>query len=118
MLNQQLRIAIGLSLGSKNCEKIRCVCGKDVTEDGWHGLSCFKRAERFSKHSSLHDLTKQSLASTHLPSVLEPPHLHRTDQKRPDGLTLLLWAVGRELLRHVTVIDSLAPSINQPRFGL
>ena len=32
--NQQLRIAIGLRLGSKNCERHKCVCGKDVTEDG------------------------------------------------------------------------------------
>ena len=32
--NQQLRIAIGLRLGSKICEGHKCVCGKDVTEDG------------------------------------------------------------------------------------
>ena len=34
--NQQLRIAIGLRLGSKTCERHKCVCGKDVTVDGWH----------------------------------------------------------------------------------
>ena len=32
-----------------------------------------------------------------------------TDQKRPDGLTLLPWAVGKELLWDVTLVDSLAP---------
>ena len=30
--NQQLRIAIGLRLGSIICERHKCVCGKDVTE--------------------------------------------------------------------------------------
>ena len=72
------------------------MCGNDVTEDGWHGLSCLKRAGRFSRHSNLNALIKQSLSSTHIPSVLEPRHLYRTDQKQPDGLTLVPWAVGRE----------------------
>ena len=107
--NQQLRIAIGLRLGSKICERHKCVCGKDVTEDGWHGLSCLKSAGRFSRHSNLNALKKQSLSSTHIPSVLEPRHLYRTDQKRPDGLTLVPWAVGKQLLWNVTVVDSLAP---------
>ena len=107
--NQQLRIAIGLRLGSKICGRHKCVCGKDVTEDGWHGLSCLKSAGRFSRHSNLNALKKQSLTSTHIPSVLEPRHLYRTDQKRPDGLTLVPWAVGKQLLWDVTVVDSLAP---------
>ena len=67
--NQQLRIAIGLRLGSKICERHKCVCGKDVTEDGWHGLSCLKSARRFSRHSNLNALIKQSLSSTRIPSV-------------------------------------------------
>ena len=118
--NQQLRIAIGLRLGSKICERHKCVCGKDVTEDGWHGLSCLKSAGRFSRYSNLNALRKQSLSSTHIPFVLEPRHLYRTDQKRPDGLTyrtdqkrpdgltLVPWAVGKQLLRDVTVLDSVA----------
>ena len=107
--NQQIRIAIGLRLGSKICERHKCVCGKDVTEDGWHGLSCLKSAGRFSRHSNLNALIKQSLSSTHIPSVLEPRHLYRTDQKRPDGLTLVPWADAKQLLWDVTVVDSLAP---------
>ena len=85
------------------------MCGKDVTEDGWHGLSCLKKAGRFTRYSNLNDLTKQSLSSTHIPSVLKPRHLYRTDQKRPDGLTLVPWAVGKQLLWDVTVVNSLAP---------
>ena len=82
---------------------------QDVTEDGWHGLCCLKSAGRFSRHSSLNALIKQSLSFTHILSVLEPRHLYRTDQKRPDGLTLVPWAVGKQLLWDVTVVDSLAP---------
>ena len=85
------------------------MCGKDVTEDGWHGFSCLKSAARFSRHSNLNALIKQSLSSTHIPSVLEPRHLYRTDQKRPNGLTLVPWADGKQLLWDVTVVDSLAP---------
>ena len=53
---------------------------------------------------NLNALIKQSLSSTRIPSVLEPRHLYRTDQKRPDGLTLVPWAVGKQLLWDVTVV--------------
>ena len=62
------------------------------------------------RHSNLNALIKQSLSSAHIPSVLEPRHLYRTDQKRPDGLTFNPWAVGKQLLWDVTAVDSLAPS--------
>ena len=88
----------GLRLVSKICELHKSVCGKDVTEDGWHGLSCLRSAGRFSRHSDLNSLIKQSLFSTHFPSVLEPRHLYMTDKKQPDGLTLVPWAVGKQLL--------------------
>ena len=88
------------------------MCGKYFTEDGWHGLSCLKSAGRFFRHSNLNALIKQNLSSTHIPSVLEPRHLYRTDQKRPDGLTLVPWAVGKQLLWDVTVVESLAPCRN------
>ena len=95
--NHHLRFAIGLRLGSKI-----------LLEHGWHDL-CLKSAERFSRHSNLNALIKQSLSSTHIPSVLEPRHLYRTNQKRLDGSTLVPWAVGKQLLWDVTVVDSLAP---------
>ena len=103
------RIAIGLRLGSKICKRHKCVCGKDVTEDCWHGLSCLKSAEWFFKHSNLNAFLEQSLSSTHIPSVLEPRHFYRSDQKRPDGVTLVPWCVGKQLLWDVRVVDSLAP---------
>ena len=57
------------SIRLEKCERHKCVCGKDVTEDGWHGFSCLKSAGRFSRHSNLNALIKQSLSSTHIPSV-------------------------------------------------
>ena len=85
------------------------MCGKNVTKDGWHGFFCLKKAGRVSRHSNLNAHVKQSLSSTHIPSVLEPRHLYRADQKRPDGLTLVPWPVSKQLLWDVTVVDSLAP---------
>ena len=82
---------------------------KDVTEVSLHSLSCLKSAGRFSRHSNLIALIKQNLSSTHIQSILEPRHLYRTDQKRPDSLTLVQLAVGKQLLWYVTVVDSLAP---------
>ena len=91
------------------CERHKCVCRKDVTEDGWHGLSCLKSAGRFSRHSDMNVLIKQCFSSTHIPSVLAPRHIYRTYQKRPDRLTLVSWTFVKQLLWHVTVVDSLAP---------
>ena len=107
--DSRVRIAIGFRLGSKICDRHECVCGKNATEDDWHGLSCLKRAGRLSRHSNLNALIKQSLTSTNIPSVLEPRDLCRTDQNRADGLTLVPWAVGKQFLWDVTAVDSLAP---------
>ena len=52
---------------------------------------------------------KQSLSFTHIPFVLEPRNLFRNDQKLPDDLTLVPWAVGKQLMGDVKVVDSLAP---------
>ena len=110
LTDQQLRIAIGLRLGAKLCEKHKCVCGKEVDTYGLHGLSCTKSAGRFSRHANLNALFKQTLSSIKIPSILEPSNMFRTDGKRPDGVTLVPWASGRQMVWDVTVVDSLAPS--------
>ena len=46
--------------------------------------------------------------------MLEPRGLYRTDGKRPDGVTMIPWDIGKQLAWDVTVVDALAPSrLNQ-----
>ena len=46
--------------------------------------------------------------------MLEPRGLYRTDGKRPDGVTMIPWEMGKQLVWDVTVVDVLAPSrLNQ-----
>ena len=46
--------------------------------------------------------------------MLEPRRLYRTDGKRPDGVTILPWDLGKQLVWEVTVVDAHAPSrLNQ-----
>ena len=65
----QLRISIGLRLGANLCVAHTCQCGKRVKRDGLHGLSCTKRAGRFSCPATLNSLTKQTLGSLDLHSM-------------------------------------------------
>ena len=71
------------------------MCGKNVTEDGWHVFACLTKTGRLSRHSNLNALTEQSLSSSHIPSVSEPGYLYRIGQMRPDVLTFVLRAVGK-----------------------
>ena len=49
-----------------------------------------------------------------MPSFINPRGLYRTDGKRPDGVTMIPWEMGKQLVRDVTVGDALAPSrLNQ-----
>ena len=112
--DQQLRISIGLRLCASICVAHTCHCGKRVERDGLHGLSCTNSAGRFSRHATLNSLIKQTLGSLDLPSMLEPRGLYRTDGKRPDGVTMIPWEMGKQLVWDVTVVDALAPSrLNQ-----
>ena len=46
--------------------------------------------------------------------MLEPRGLYRTDVKRPDGVPMIPWEMGKLLVWDVTVVDALAPSrLNQ-----
>ncbi|CAH2250329.1 jg3672 [Pararge aegeria aegeria] len=47
---------------------------------------------------------------TYIVSVLEPIGLARSDGKRPDGMTLIPWRLGRSLLWDATCVDTFAAS--------
>ena len=106
--DQQLRISIGLRLVVNICVAHTCHCDKRVERDGLHGLSCTKSAGRFSRHATLYSLIKLTLGSLALPSVLEPRGLYRMDGKHPDGVTIIPWEMGKQLVWYVTVVDDLA----------
>ena len=60
---------------------------------------------------------KQALRSGNLPSIHQPRGLCglcRIDDNRPDGVTLIPWEMGKQLVSYVTVVGALAPSrLNQ-----
>ena len=77
---------------------------------GLHPLSCRYSAGRFPRHQALNDIVKRALSSAGVPSTLEPTGLHRGDGKRPDGMTLFPYKLGRCLVRDATVADTFASS--------
>lgn len=105
-----LRVAACLRLGVRVCAPHRCPCGSDVDAFGHHGLSCQKSAGRFSRHAALNDIIRRSLASVNVPALLEPSGILRDDGKRPDGMSLIPWKMGRVLVWDATCVDTLAPS--------
>ena len=105
-----LRISIALRLGLLICEPHTCECGQPVDKFGTHGLSCRRSAGRIQRHAMINDIIKRALGSANIPSVLEPPGLATSDNKRPDGLTWMPWERGMCLIWDTTVVDALAPS--------
>ena len=101
---------MGLRLGIKICFPHNCQCGAFVDSYGHHCLSCAKSAGRHPRHFQINDILERALISAGHPSILEPSGLHRSDGKRPDGLTLIPWSRGQSLLLHVTCMDTLVPS--------
>lgn len=108
--DNSFRLAVGLRLGSDLMEPHRCHCGASVDRSGHHGLSCSKSAGRLSRHAHLNDIIRRALASINVPSTLEPTGLARDDGKRPDGMTLVPWELGRPLVWDATCVDTLAAS--------
>ena len=104
------RIATCLRLGAPCVAPHRCHCGEAVDSLGHHGLSCCRSAGRIARHASINDIIRRALSTAGVPAVLEPNGLVRDDGKRPDGMTLLPWKMGRPLVWDATCVDTLAPS--------
>lgn len=108
--DNSFRVAVGLRLGLDIVVPHQCRCGSQVDRLGHHGLSCPKSAGRLSRHACLNDIIRRALVSVHVPAVLEPNGLARDDGKRPDGMTLVPWRLGRPLVWDSTCVDTLAMS--------
>ncbi|KAJ8721499.1 hypothetical protein PYW07_002274 [Mythimna separata] len=88
----------------------RCHCGEVVNSLGHHGLSCSRSAGRIARHANINDIIKRALVTVGVPAVLEPYGLARDDGKRPDGMSLFAWKMGRPLVWDATCVDTLALS--------
>ena len=110
MDNSSFRIACALRLGSPLCHPHQCICCTWVDSSGVHGLSCKKSAGRFSRHTHVNNLIKRALESAHVPTILEPQGASRTDGKRPDGMTIFPWKMGKCMVWDFTCSDTFAPS--------
>ena len=65
-----------------------------------HSFVCKKAPDRTARHHALNDMIARGFASVGFPVTKEPTGLFRTDEKRPDGLTLVPWQSGKA--RHRT----------------
>ena len=111
MSNEILRTAIGLRLGAPIVQPHTCThCGKDVDHQARHGLSCRSSQGRISRHNALNDIIHRSLVAAKIPSRLEPSGLHRSDGKRPDGMTMVPWTEGKFFVWDATCVDTFCPS--------
>lgn len=104
------RLAVALRLGASCCSPHRCHCGEVVNSLGHHGLSCSRSAGRMARHANINDIIRRALVAVGVPAVLEPNGLARDDGKRPDGMSLFPWKMGRPLVWDATCVDTLAPS--------
>ena len=104
------RLAASLRLGAPCCSSHRCRCGEAVNSLGHHGLSCSRSAGRIARHANINDIIRRALVAVGVPAVLEPNGLARDDGKRPDGMSLFPWKMGRPLVWDATCVDTLAPS--------
>ncbi|XP_063389650.1 uncharacterized protein LOC134675368 [Cydia fagiglandana] len=92
------------------CADHNCAsCGSEVDSLGHHGLACSSGAGRLSRHSALNDILRRALVSAGVPAALEP-QIVRNDGKRPDGMSLIPWKMGRALVWDATCADTLAAS--------
>ncbi|XP_052757454.1 uncharacterized protein LOC128202180 [Galleria mellonella] len=108
--NATFRLSISLRLGAKTNAPHYCRCGDNVSALGHHGLSCLKSAGRLLRHSAINDILRRALVTAGVPAILEPPGLIRDDGKRPDGMSLVPWRMGRPLVWDFTCVDTVAPS--------
>ena len=65
---------------------------------------------RIVRHQALNDVVHRALCSAVIPAFKEPSGLVQQDGRRPDGMTLIPWQTGKQLVWDVTVIITLAVS--------
>ena len=116
--NDAVRITIGLRVGASIVQPHSCaLCAKEVDHLARHDLSCKSSQGRTPRHNNLNAIIHRALSAAKVPSRLEPSGLHRSDGKRPDGMTMVPWSQGKFLVWDATCVDTFCPS-NQLRASL
>ena len=85
-----IRVAVALRLGLELCVPHTCHCGSQIDAWGLHAFVCKRAPGRIMRHQSINDLICRAFVSAGVPAMKEPTGLLRTDNKRPDGVTLIL----------------------------
>ena len=81
--------ATGTKLGISICEPHIFPCGKQVESSDIHGLSCHHSVARVRRHNMVNDVVCRTMQRAKIPAATEPPGILRSDNKRPDGGTLI-----------------------------
>ena len=106
--NEDVRVAVGLRLGTALSKPHQYVCGAMVEANGLHGLSCKLGLVRHARHNCINELIARVLLCAEIPCMKEPAGLSRSNGKRPDGLTLIPWKACKSAVWDVTVTDTMA----------
>lgn len=68
-------------------------CGVIVNGKGTHGLNCIFSAGRFFRHATVNEILRRILTTDRIPNILKPFEICGINEKRPDGITLILQPV-------------------------
>ena len=94
--DEAVRVAVALRLGLPLCVPHPRRCGSLVDAHGLHSFACKRAPGRSARHMhALNDFIARAFASAGIPAMKEPQGLSRSDEKRPDGLTLIPWQAGK-----------------------
>ena len=112
--NEDICVAVGFWLSTALYKPHQYPCGALVDVIGFHDLSCKLSASKHARHNVINDLIARAVTLANISSVKEPQGLSRSDGKRSDGMTLILWKTGKCALWDVTVMDTvIQPYVSQ-----
>ena len=76
----------------------------------WLSIGGMRASGKITRHQAINDIIARAFVAADMPVTNEPNGPLISDNKRPDGLTLLPWQDGKPLAWDVTVICPLAAS--------
>ena len=77
---------------------------------GIHSLACKRSQGRTPRHAQLNRVIADGFKAAGIPTQSEPAHLSLSDGKRPDGITLIPYSMGKSVVWDGTVHSTLYTS--------